>query len=150
VLVVAYDDGGPAKLVNLYDGYLSCFMNSTVVELTGFRTPAVGAVNAQLSSWCDEYREAHRDGGADSDRSSARLGRAHPDAHRQHAGLELGDMKAKSPMMRDREGIAETAEAMPLLDALRLLRRRQNEVSLATNRAAALSASDLLVNPGAD
>jgi len=53
-------------------------------------------------------------------------------------------------MMRDREGIAETAEAMPLLDALRFLRRRQNEVSLATNRAAALSASDLLVNPGAD
>ena len=69
VLVVVYDDDGPPKLVNLYDGYLNCFMNTTAVELTGFRTPAVGAVNAQLSSWCD-------DGDASVSGESIRVGTA--------------------------------------------------------------------------
>lgn len=45
-LVVVYEDGSPPKLVTIYDGSLSCGNNTTVVPISGFLTPAGGAVSA--------------------------------------------------------------------------------------------------------
>src|SRR5688572_18523720 len=51
VLFVAYDDGSPPQLINLYDGALNCFQNSTTISLASFRTPATGAPVARLTSF---------------------------------------------------------------------------------------------------
>lgn len=53
-LVVVYEDGGPTKLINLYDGVIRCSNNTTVNTLGGFRTPATGSVVARFSSWCED------------------------------------------------------------------------------------------------
>jgi uncharacterized repeat protein (TIGR01451 family)/MYXO-CTERM domain-containing protein len=49
-LFVTYEDGSPPQLVNLYDGTLNCFQNSTTISLASFRTPATGAPVARFTS----------------------------------------------------------------------------------------------------
>lgn len=51
VLFVTYEDGSPPRLINLYDGYLNCFMGSTTITLSGFRTPAAGMPRALFTAW---------------------------------------------------------------------------------------------------
>jgi uncharacterized repeat protein (TIGR01451 family)/MYXO-CTERM domain-containing protein len=51
VLFVTYDDGSAPFLVNLYDGQFNCFMNTTTLSLTGFRTPSGVPARALLSAW---------------------------------------------------------------------------------------------------
>lgn len=51
VLFVSFDDGSPARLVNVYDGTLECFQNTTMINLAGFRTPAAGTTSALFTAF---------------------------------------------------------------------------------------------------
>lgn len=50
-LLVTYEDGSPPFLVNTYDGVLNCFNNTTILNLSGFRTPSATAPTALMSAW---------------------------------------------------------------------------------------------------
>ncbi|MBK6686516.1 MAG: DUF11 domain-containing protein [Deltaproteobacteria bacterium] len=50
-LLVTYEDGSPPFLVNTYDGVLNCFSNTTILNLSGFRTPSATAPTALMSAW---------------------------------------------------------------------------------------------------